>query len=167
MLVSSTSCLLRSSSELSTRPRSKALTRWFIVVDRAKKRKSLARPGTYASTRTNPNLVRKDKNLAEDIIDFLARLPMEADMEDCLRVPKKVHCLFFPAYRKMVFRILGDLVCGKPLSNHSSQNDFFFIDLEDYCFKVTSFCIRNRSFHQSLQLLCSKEMRFHLDCKGM
>jgi hypothetical protein len=83
-------------------------------------------------------------------------------MKDCFRIPEQVHCLFVPAYRKMVFRILGDLACGKPLSNHSSQNDFFFIKLEDNCIIVSLSCIRNRSFHTSFQFLRSKEMRFHL-----
>ena len=70
---------------------SKALTRWFIIVDCAKKRKSLARPRAQASTRTNPDLLGEHVDLSEDIVYFLARLPMETDMENCLRVTEEVH----------------------------------------------------------------------------
>jgi hypothetical protein len=70
---------------------SKALTRWFIIVDRAKKRKSLARPGTQSSTGTDPDLLGKDEDLAKDVIYFLARLALEADMEDRFRVAEEVH----------------------------------------------------------------------------
>jgi hypothetical protein len=61
---------------------SKALTRWFIIVDRAKKRKSLARPD-IGQAGTDTNLVWEHKDLTDDVVDTLPRLAVEADMEDC------------------------------------------------------------------------------------
>jgi hypothetical protein len=90
MLVSWTSWFRRSSRELSTRPKSKALTRWFIIVDRAKKRKSLARPD-ISHTRADPHLVWEDKHLPKDVVDLASTLSVEADVKDGVGISKQIH----------------------------------------------------------------------------
>jgi hypothetical protein len=70
---------------------SKALTRWFIIVDCAKKRKTLARPRAQTSARAYADLLRVDEDLAENVVDFAACLAMKTDMEDCVGVPEEIH----------------------------------------------------------------------------
>ena len=82
---------MRSNRELSTRPKSSALTRWFIIVDHAKKRKSLARPRAQVSTGTDPDLLRKDIHLTKNVVNVLSGLAMKAHVEDGVGIPKQVH----------------------------------------------------------------------------
>ena len=69
---------------------SEALTRWFIVVDRAKKRKSLARPGV-GPTGTDANLVGDGKDLAKDVMDGASRQAVKTDVEHGVAVSEQVH----------------------------------------------------------------------------
>jgi len=70
---------------------SKALTRWFIIVDRAKKRKSLARPWAQTPARTDPDLLREDVDLTKDVMNVLSCLAFETDVKDRFRIAKKIH----------------------------------------------------------------------------
>ena len=86
-----TSSLLRWRSEDSIRPMSSRLMRWFIVVDRAKKRKDLARPRTQTAARAHTDLLRVDGNAPKDVVDFAPRLTLQTDMQDRIRIAKEIH----------------------------------------------------------------------------
>jgi hypothetical protein len=65
--------------------------RWFIVVDRAKKRKDLARPGAQTAARAHTDLLGVDGDAAQDVVDFAPRLALETDMQDRIRIAEEVH----------------------------------------------------------------------------
>jgi hypothetical protein len=60
---------------------SKAVTRWFIVVDSAKKRKSLAHPN-IGHAWADADLLREHKDLPEDVVNVLPWFPVETHVED-------------------------------------------------------------------------------------
>ena len=68
----------------------KALTRWFIIVDCAKKRKTLARPD-LSQAGANPKFLGDDADLANNVVNLTPRLAVEADMEHGLTVAEEVH----------------------------------------------------------------------------
>lgn len=63
-----TSSVFRWRREDSIRPMSNRSMRWFIIVDGAKKRKDLARPGTQSATGTDTKFLGEDGHLAQDIM---------------------------------------------------------------------------------------------------
>jgi hypothetical protein len=63
---------------------SNRLRRWFIIVDRVKKRKDLARPGTQTATWADAEFLRVDGDAAKDVMELATGFPSEAHMEDCL-----------------------------------------------------------------------------------
>jgi hypothetical protein len=67
-----------------------ALTRWFIIVDRTKKPKSLARP-RICKTGTDPHLVWNHKDLAKDIMYGASVISVQTHVKDGVAVPKQVH----------------------------------------------------------------------------
>jgi hypothetical protein len=73
------------------RPMSMTLTRWFIVVDRAKKRKSLARPRSQVSAGTDSHLGGNDRHLAKDVVNRPSGEPVQTDMQDRVTISKQVH----------------------------------------------------------------------------
>jgi len=69
--------------------------------------------------------------------------------------------LFLPAHRNFIFRILGNFIGGKPLSNHARENDDLFIVLKDNCIVTEFFRFLDCAFHMSLRLLHEEEAVFH------
>jgi hypothetical protein len=65
--------------------------RWFIVVDRAKKRKDLARPRTQTAAGAHTDLLRVDGDAPKDVVDFAPRLAFETDMQDRIRIAEEIH----------------------------------------------------------------------------
>lgn len=65
--------------------------RWFIVVDRAKKRKDLARPGAQTAAWADTDLLRVDGDAAQDVVELAARFALETDMQDRIRIAEEVH----------------------------------------------------------------------------
>jgi hypothetical protein len=59
---------------------SNAVTRWFIIVNRTKKREGLTHPRTQIATRTDPDLLGEDKHLTKDVVDGLTRRSVKTDM---------------------------------------------------------------------------------------
>jgi hypothetical protein len=90
---------------------SRALTRWFIVVDRAKKPESLARPGAEISTGTHSHLGGNDSHLAKDVVDGASGQAVKTDVEHGVAVSEQVHYA------------LEDKLCVYGLDRNASKMD--------------------------------------------
>jgi hypothetical protein len=65
--------------------------RWFIIVDGAKKRKDLARPGTQSATGTDTKFLGEDGDAAQGIMELAPRKGLQAHMKDRVRIAEEVH----------------------------------------------------------------------------
>ena len=102
---------------------SKALTRWFIIVDCAKKRKSLARPRIQVATGTDPDLGREHVGLTKDIMHGASFFSVQTHVKDGVAVSEQIHCdasggVSVSADQRQVQEAVCWLFCRLVVSSH-------------------------------------------------